>query len=133
MVVRLSWLSGRALAAQARGVLGLTPGDCQPFHFPPHNISKFIFSSVRQDALSSVYLTSFRMMRSPSPYLFVMYNTHHTYFLIYKSCLVRDEQQLVQQKDSGKYMVKRDKQKFYTKICLIFANPCFLFKCFYIS
>ena len=41
------WLSGccgsvgRALAAQARGVLGLTPGDCWPFHFPlfsPHNI-----------------------------------------------------------------------------------------------
>ena len=26
MVVQLSWLSGRALAAQARGVLGLTPG-----------------------------------------------------------------------------------------------------------
>ena len=30
--VQLSWLSGRALVAQARGVLGLTPGDCQPFH-----------------------------------------------------------------------------------------------------
>ena len=27
-------LSGRALAAQARGVLVLIPGDCQPFHFP---------------------------------------------------------------------------------------------------
>ena len=27
------WLSGRALAAQARGVLGSTPGDCRPFHF----------------------------------------------------------------------------------------------------
>ena len=26
MVVRLSWLSGRALAGQARGVLGSTPG-----------------------------------------------------------------------------------------------------------
>ena len=41
MVVRLLWLSGRALAAQARGVLSLTPGDCRPFHFPiflPHNI-----------------------------------------------------------------------------------------------
>ena len=25
---------GRALAAQARGVLGLTPHDCQPFHIP---------------------------------------------------------------------------------------------------
>ena len=40
------WLSGccgtsRALRAQARGVLGSTPGDCWPFHFPlfsPHNI-----------------------------------------------------------------------------------------------
>ena len=30
-----------ALAAQARGVLGLTPGDCRLFHFPlfsPRNI-----------------------------------------------------------------------------------------------
>ena len=36
-----SWLSGRALAAQAIGVLGLTPGNGQPFHFPlisPHKI-----------------------------------------------------------------------------------------------
>ena len=31
VVVRLSWLSGRALAAQARGVLGSTPGGCRPF------------------------------------------------------------------------------------------------------
>ena len=28
VVVRLSWLSGRALAAQARGVQGLTPSNC---------------------------------------------------------------------------------------------------------
>ena len=28
---RVSWLSGRALAAQAKGVLGLTPGGCRPF------------------------------------------------------------------------------------------------------
>ena len=42
VVVRLSWLSGRALAAQARGVLDLTPSDCQPFHFSPHNI-RFYF------------------------------------------------------------------------------------------
>ena len=34
VVVQLLWLSGRALAVQARGVLGSTPGDCQPFHFP---------------------------------------------------------------------------------------------------
>ena len=33
MVVQLSWLSGRALAAQAIGVLGSTPGSCQPFAF----------------------------------------------------------------------------------------------------
>ena len=42
------WLSGcrcscsdRALVAQARGVLGSTPGNCRPFHFTlfsPHNI-----------------------------------------------------------------------------------------------
>ena len=41
VVVRLSWLSVRGLAAQARGVLGSTPGDCGPFHFPQfllHNI-----------------------------------------------------------------------------------------------
>ena len=31
MVVWLSWLSGRALATQARGVLGSTPGGCGPF------------------------------------------------------------------------------------------------------
>ena len=34
-------LSGRALVAQARGVLGSTPVDCWPFHFPlflPHDI-----------------------------------------------------------------------------------------------
>ena len=40
VAVQLSWLSGRAPAAQARGVLGPTPGN-QPFHFPlclPHNI-----------------------------------------------------------------------------------------------
>ena len=49
MVVRLSLLSGRALAAQARGVLGLTPGGCQPFHFPlfsPHNINLFIHHNI---------------------------------------------------------------------------------------
>ena len=36
------WLSARALAAQARGALGSTPGDCQLFHFTlfsPHNIN----------------------------------------------------------------------------------------------
>ena len=28
VVVHLSWFGGRALAAQARGVLGSTPSDC---------------------------------------------------------------------------------------------------------
>ena len=54
VVVWLSWLSGRALVGQARGVLGLTLGGCRPFHFPlfwPHNINSFI-SSMRQDAVS---------------------------------------------------------------------------------
>ena len=32
VVVRLSWLSGKTLAAQARGVLGSTSGGCRPFH-----------------------------------------------------------------------------------------------------
>ena len=58
MVVQLSWLSSRALAAQARGVLGSTPGGCQPlFHFPlfaPHNIQ--IHCSLRQDALNNALL-----------------------------------------------------------------------------
>ena len=31
VVVRLSWLSGRTLAAQAGGVLGSTPSDCRLF------------------------------------------------------------------------------------------------------
>ena len=30
---KLSWLSDRALSAQARGVLGSTPGDCCPVHW----------------------------------------------------------------------------------------------------
>ena len=34
VVVWLSLLSGRSLAAQARGVLGSTLSGCQPFHFP---------------------------------------------------------------------------------------------------
>ena len=33
LVVRLLWLSGRALAAQARGVLGSTPSSCWPLYF----------------------------------------------------------------------------------------------------
>ena len=37
VVIRLLWLSGRALAAQVRGVLGSTPGGCQPFHFASYN------------------------------------------------------------------------------------------------
>ena len=38
VVVRLSWLSGRALAAQARGVLGSTTGNCWPFRFSSRTI-----------------------------------------------------------------------------------------------
>ena len=40
MDVRLLWLSGRQLAAQARGVLDLTPSDCRPFHFPLFHLNK---------------------------------------------------------------------------------------------
>ena len=43
VVVQLLWLSGRALAAQDGGGLGLTPGSCRPFHFP-------LFSSLVQAA-----------------------------------------------------------------------------------
>ena len=41
VVVRFSWLSGRALVAKARGVLGSTSSSCWPFHFLlylPHDI-----------------------------------------------------------------------------------------------
>ena len=37
VVVRLSWLSSRAVVAQARGVLGSTPSGCRPI------TSKFIY------------------------------------------------------------------------------------------
>ena len=42
VVVQLSWLSGRALVAQARDILGSILGDCRPFHFPLLR-SKFIY------------------------------------------------------------------------------------------
>ena len=47
VVIWLLWLSGRALAPQVRGVLGSTPGGCQPFHFPqfsPHNFCKLQYN-----------------------------------------------------------------------------------------
>ena len=40
-VVQLLWISGRALAAQARGVLGSTPGGCWLFHFPLFDLNLF--------------------------------------------------------------------------------------------
>ena len=45
VVVQLSWLSDRALAAQARGVPGSTPGNCRPFHFALFRqiTSKFLY------------------------------------------------------------------------------------------
>ena len=54
VVVRLSWLSGRALVAQARGVLGLIPAMASLFSFLYFRFitSKFI-SSVRLDVLSN--------------------------------------------------------------------------------
>ena len=47
VVVWLLWLSGRALVVQARGVLGSTPCNCCPFHFPLFlpDTSKFIYWS----------------------------------------------------------------------------------------
>ena len=38
VVIRLSLLSGRALAARTRRVLGSTPSDCRPFSLLPHSI-----------------------------------------------------------------------------------------------
>ena len=55
-VVQLSRLSGRALAAQARGVLVSTPDDCRPFHFPQFSHLNLI-SSMRQDALSNIHVS----------------------------------------------------------------------------
>ena len=65
MVVWLLWLSGRALVAQARSVLGSTPGGCWLFHlslFSPHNISKFttldsLTSFILPKIYTSLYLT----------------------------------------------------------------------------
>ena len=48
--------------AQARGVLGSTPGDCQPFHFPLFSSHTIFISSVRQDAVSKVHT-----LQSPFP------------------------------------------------------------------
>lgn len=42
VAVRLSWLSARALVAQARGLLGWTPGDSQPFSLPLFSSRNFL-------------------------------------------------------------------------------------------
>ena len=52
VVIWLSWLSGRALAAQARGLLGSTPGGCWPFSLSSNYgliTSKFIYSWLESD------------------------------------------------------------------------------------
>ena len=57
----LSDCSGRALVAQARGVLGSTPGDCRPFHFSlfsPHNI---LFST--WDKILSIEIWNLKMKK----------------------------------------------------------------------
>ena len=43
VVVWLSWLSGSALVAQSRSVLGSTFNDCWPFHFP--YLNSFIYEA----------------------------------------------------------------------------------------
>ena len=57
---RLSCLSGRTLAAQARGVLGLTPGstpsNCRPFHFPLFRLIASKFTNFAFRFLSIVSL-----------------------------------------------------------------------------
>ena len=53
VVARLSWLSGRVLEAQARGVLGSTLVNYQPIHFPlfsPHPHLNSFISSMKQNA-----------------------------------------------------------------------------------
>ena len=57
VVVQLSWLSVRALVAPARGVLGLTLGDCRLFtilHF--HHITSFNW----EQTLSLAFLTTLK-------------------------------------------------------------------------
>ena len=56
VVVWLSWLSGRALVAQARGALGSTPGSCWPFIFLSFRLitSKFIYWMVLFNSLTTV-------------------------------------------------------------------------------
>ena len=57
VVVRLSWLSGRALAAQARGVLELPVTACLSTFLTFHLITSKFISSMRQDALSNIHVS----------------------------------------------------------------------------
>ena len=56
VVVRLSWLSGRTLAAQARGVLGSTPGGCRLFTASPVATAQNCFVPPQQTAYPSLHL-----------------------------------------------------------------------------
>ena len=63
--VLLSWLSGRALVAQTRGVLGPTTGGCQPFHFPlcsPHNMQIFASYSAMPGPILFVGIIAFPLV-----------------------------------------------------------------------
>ena len=71
MVVRLLWLSGRVLAAQARGAMGLTPGDCRPFCFPlftPYNIYFQCEARLSEHkSPSSSVVTLYTLLGGPGP------------------------------------------------------------------
>ena len=80
---KLLWVSGRALAAQARGVLGLTPSNCLPSLIS----SKFI---VRQDTLSTKHLYRVQQMEQYKANSIVLLSCHvncktHELSLTYES------------------------------------------------
>ena len=79
VVVRLLWLSGRALAAQARGILGSTPGDCRLFSLSSIFALNSFISSVRQDALSRSFLICFRACK----HYITLYKLHSSVSCLY--------------------------------------------------
>ena len=103
VVVRLLWLSGRALVAQAIGVLGSIPGDCRPFHFPlfsPHNIQVHLWTvSIMTGLFASFHFPTYfvhtslpkcmhfvifkregvRVMKTLAIFCLVMFNIHTVY------------------------------------------------------
>ena len=63
VVVRLSWLSGRALAAQARGLLGSISRNCQPFHLPLLTSKILLYCVILSQLLSYHNRGSYNLQR----------------------------------------------------------------------